>query len=135
MTQKQSCNDHTAAYAEAFYIGNLLFVGVFYLALWILYLLRYEKSSMITQRHMKQTLIGSSISTAIFVAINIFIMLTSGYASVAALFSLEFYYMLLLPLFLIVGILGFSKAVKGLDFSYPLIGRLLNEPVPLPTGI
>ena len=131
MTRTPSSNDHTAAYAEAFYIGNLLFVGVFYLALWILYLLRYEKSSAITQRHLKQTLIGSSISTAIFISINIFILLTSGYASVTALFSLEFYFMLLLPLFLIVGILGFSKAIKGLDFSYPLIGRLLNEPAPL----
>ncbi|NOQ90572.1 MAG: hypothetical protein GQ549_06475 [Gammaproteobacteria bacterium] len=131
MTQKQSANDHTAAYAEAFYIGNLLFVGVFYLALWILYLLHYEKSSVITQRHLKQTLMGSSISTAIFIAINIFILLTSGYASVTALFSLEFYYMLLLPLFLIVGILGFSKAIKGLDFTYPLIGHLLNKPAPV----
>ena len=134
MTQQQSCNDFTAAYAEAFYIGNLLFVGVFYLALWVLYLLRYKKSSAITQRHLQQTLIGSSISTAIFCAINIFIMLTSGYASVTALFTLELYFMLLLPLFLIVGILGFSKAIKGLDYSYPLIARLLNEPAPLQTS-
>ncbi|MBE9560467.1 MAG: hypothetical protein IMF15_06730 [Proteobacteria bacterium] len=64
MTKKLSSSDHTAAYAEDFYIGNLLFVGVFYLALWILYFLRYERSS----------------------------------------------------------------AIKGLDFSYPLIGRLLDEP-------
>lgn len=128
MAQQLPSNDFTAAYAEAFYIGNLLFVGVFYLALWTLYLLRYEKSSLITQRHLKQSLIGSSISTAIFAAINIFILLTSGYASLIALFSLEFYYMLLLPLFLVVGIQGFSKAIKGLNFSYPLIGRLLNEP-------
>ena len=131
MRKKLSSSDHTAAYAEAFYIGNLLFVGVFYLALWILYFLRYERSSAITQRHLKQSLIGSSISTAIFISINIFILLTSGYASVTALFSLEFYFMLLLPLFLIVGILGFSRAIKGLDFSYPLIGRLLDEPEPV----
>jgi hypothetical protein len=90
MTEKQAANDHTAAYAEAFYIGNLLFVGVFYLALWVLYFLRYKKSSAITRNHLKQALVGSSISTAIFLTINIFIMLTSGYASVTALFSLEF---------------------------------------------
>ena len=131
MTQKQPANDFTAAYAEAFYIGNLLFVGVFYLALWVLYLFHYEKSSLITQRHLKQTLIGSSISTAIFVAINIFILLTSGYASVTALFTLEFYFMLILPLFFVAGIMGFSRAIKGLDFSYPLIGHLLNEPAAL----
>ena len=131
MTQKQTLNDHTAAYAEAFFIGNLLFVGVFYLALWVLYFLRYKKASAITQRHLKQTLIGSSISTTIFISINIYIMLTSGYASVTALFSLEFYFMLLLPLFLVVGIMGFTRAIKGVDFSYPLIGRFIKESTPL----
>ena len=129
MTDKQPANDHTAAYAEAFFIGNLLFVGAFYLALWVLYFRRYKQSSAITQHHLKQALLGSSISTAIFIAINIFIILTSGYASVTALFSLEFYFMLLLPLFLIVGILGFTKAIKGIDFSYPLIGHLISSPV------
>ena len=129
MTDKQAANDHTAAFAEAFFIGNLLFVGAFYLALWVLYFLRYKKASAITRNHLKQALVGSSISTVIFISINIFIMLTSGYASVTALFSLEFYFMLLLPLFLVVGILGFSKAIKGIDFSYPLIGRFIREPV------
>ena len=129
MTQKHKSNNHTAAFAEAFFIGNLLFVGVFYLALWTLYLLRYKNASVVTRNHLKQTLVASSISTTIFIAINIFIMLTSGYASVTALFSLEVYFMLLLPLFLIVGIIGFTKAIKGVDFTYPLIGRLIRESV------
>ena len=128
MAAQDQTQDHTAAFAEAFFIGNLLFVGAFYLALWVLFFLRYKKASAITQRHLKQTLIGSSISTSIFLAINIFIMLTSGYASLAALFSLEFYFMLLVPLFLIVGILGFTRAVKGMDFSYPLIAKFIKAP-------
>jgi len=128
MTQQEH-HDHTAAYAEAFFIGNLLFVGAFYLALWVLYIFRYKKSSTITQRHIKQALIGSSISTAIFIAINIFIILTTGYASVTALFSLEFYFMLLLPMFLVVGILAFTRAIKGIDFNYPLISRFIKEPI------
>ena len=135
MTDKQPANDHTAAYAEAFFIGNLLFVGAFYLALWVLYFRRYKQSSAVTQHHLKQALLGSSISTAIFIAINIFIILTSGYASVTALFSLEFYFMLLIPLFLIVGILGFTKAIKGIDFSYPLIGHLISSPVAQEQGL
>ncbi len=125
---QQVPHDHTAAYAQAFFIGNLLFVGAFYLALWTLYLLRYDSASEITQRHIKQALIGSSISTAIFISINIFIMLTTGYASVTALFSLEFYFMLLLPMFLVVGILAFTRAIKGIDFTYPLIGRFIGKP-------
>ena len=128
MTTEEKTKGHTAAFAEAFFIGNLLFVGAFYLALWVLYFLRYKEASAITKRHLKQALIGSSISTSIFIAINIFIMLTSGYASLTALFSLEFYFMLLVPLFLIVGILGFTKAVKGIDFSYPLIGKFIKVP-------
>jgi len=129
MTEKSPSNDHTAAYAEAFYIGNLLFVGVFYLALWVLYFMRYKKTSVIARNHLKQALLGSSITTTIFVVINTFIILTGGYASLGALLSLELYYMLLLPLFLVVGIMGFSKAIKGQDFSYPLIGRFIKQPV------
>lgn len=129
MTKKHLSNDHTAAYAEAFYIGNLLFVGVFYVALWVLYSMRYEKTSSIARNHLKQALLGSSITTIIFVVINISIILTGGYASLGALLLLEFYYMLLLPLFLVVGIMGFSKAIKGLDFNYPLIGRFIKRPV------
>jgi uncharacterized Tic20 family protein len=122
-------SDHTAAYAEAFFIGNLLFVGVFYLALWTLYLLRYKKASLITRNHLQQTLVASSISTTVFIIINSYIMLTSGYASVTALFSLELYFMLFLPLFLVAGIMGFARAIKGRDFTYPVIGRLMKDPV------
>jgi uncharacterized Tic20 family protein len=132
MTQQQHDDhkhkDHTAAFAEAFFIGNLLFVGVFYIALWLLYLFRYDKSSAITQHHLKQALIGSSISTAIFISINIFIMLTAGYASVTALFSLELYFMLVLPMFLVVGIIAFSRAIKGINFNYPVISRFIENP-------
>ena len=116
-------DDNTAAIAEAFFIANLLFVGVFYLALWVFYLLRYQSTSSVGKKHLIQTLVASSISTLIFLAINLFIMLTSGYASLTALFSLEVYFMLVVPLFLFVGISGFIQAVKGLDFNYPLIGQ------------
>jgi len=37
--------------------------------------------------------------------------------------------MVLLPLFFVVGILGFTKAINGIDYSYPLIGRFIREPV------
>ena len=116
-------DDNTAAIAEAFFIANLLFVGVFYLALWVFYLLRYQSTSSVGKKHLIQTLVASSISTLIFLAINLFIMLTNGYASLTALFSLEVYFMLVVPLFLFVGISGFIQAVKGLDFNYPLIGQ------------
>jgi uncharacterized Tic20 family protein len=121
---KPSSEDNTAAFAEALFIANLLFVGVFYLALWMLYSLRYKRTSALGRQHLSQTLLASSLSTIIFLAINSYILLTSNYASLTALFSLEIYFMLIVPLFLTAGIIGFTKAIQGLDFNYPFIGQL-----------
>ncbi len=121
--EELSSQDNTAAFAEAFFIANLLFIGVFYIALWVLYFLRYERTSAVTKKHLAQTLIASSISTTIFILLNVFIIVTDGYASLIALFSLEFYYMLIVPPFLAVGIFGFTKAIKGQGFTYPLLSR------------
>ncbi len=119
-----SPKDNTAAFAEAFFIGNLLFVGIFYIALWILYFFQYKTTSDVGKKHLSQALIASSLSTIIFLSINVFILLTEGYQSLSALFGLEFYYMLIVPLFLAAGIMAFSKAIKGLEFNYPLIGQM-----------
>jgi len=123
MKANDDVHDHTAAFAEAFFIANLLFVGVFYFALWVLYLQRFQQTSVIAQKHLRQCLMASTVSTIIFVVINLFIVMTDGYASLLALFSLEVYFMFVVPAFLVVGLIGFSKAIKGLDFNYPLIGQ------------
>lgn len=127
MTPHLEPKDHTAAYAQAFFIANLLFIGFFYLALWVLYKTRYQQASTITQNHIKQALIASTISMSIFACINLFILLGSGYASLPALLSLEFYFMLVVPTFVIFGILAFIKAITHQDYRYPLIGRLINN--------
>jgi len=129
MNTKKS-KDHSAAFAEAFFIANLLFVGAFYIALWILYATRYTQVDGVSRSHIKQALVGASISTGIFAIINISIMLGAGYASLPALLSLEIYFMLVVPVFLVVGILAFSRAIKGEHFCYPLIGRMLSNPSP-----
>lgn len=117
-------NTHTAAIAESFFIANMLFVGLFYIAIWVLFILRYNTSSSVTKNHLKQTLIASSLSTALFIAINAFILLTIGYGTASALLILEVYFMLIVPLFAFVGIMGFSKAVNGKDFKFPLIASV-----------
>ncbi len=126
MSLKFKANDYTAAYAEAFFMANLLFIGIFYIALWGLYLLRYKETSDIGKHHLKQTLVAASISTGIVIIMNIGILLTTGYASLAGLFMAELYLMLVVPVFLILGIFGFTKAVKEQDFTFPLIGRLVK---------
>jgi len=127
MSRTYSLNDHTAAYAEAFFIANLLFIGVFYLALWVLYFLRYKQTSAAGRNHLKQALIASTISTLIVVALNIFVLLTSGYASATALICAEVYLMMIVPLFLIFGIQGFIKAINDQTYKYPVIGGLLSS--------
>jgi hypothetical protein len=124
---KPNNNDQTAAYAEAFFIANLLFVGIFHLALWGLYFLRYKKASSIAKGHVKQALIASGFTTFIFIDINLLILLTSGYASVTALFTLEVYFMVFVPLFLVIGIMGFTKAVTGKPFNYPVLAYFLKN--------
>jgi len=127
MSLKLKTNDHTAATAQAFFIAGLLFVGIFYIALIILNKMRYKTTTEVAQHHLKQTLLAGGISLGIFITINLLIVLTTGYASVTGLFLLEFYYMIVVPVFLIMGILGFTKAVKNEKFSFPLIGRLLKQ--------
>ena len=127
-TAKQQIDDHTGTVAEAFFIANLLFVGIFYVFLWGLYFLAYKNATPISKHHLKQTLVASSISTSIVILLNIIILLTTGYASATALILAEAYLMLVVPLFMIVGILGFTKAVQGLDFTFPLIGRFIANP-------
>ena len=126
MPKRYQEKDHSAAFAEAFLMVNLLFVGIFYLALWVLYKKKYPTADEVTQRHLKQALITASISTFIFVVINAVIILTDGYASLTSLIALEIYYMLIVPMFLLLGILAFTKAVNHVDFSFPLINRFVR---------
>jgi len=119
MSESETNND--ATFAEAFYIGNLLFVGLFYLLLVVHYLRNYKNSTVVGRSHLKQTLILSTITTLIFLMVNIYIMLTTGYNSAIALILLEVYYMLIAPVFLGFGILGFVKASQHQDYCYPII--------------
>ncbi len=119
-------SDHTGAIAEALFIANLLFVGVFYIALWGFYFWSYKAATTVGKNHLKQTLAASTVSSLIVIALNIFILLTSGYASATALIVAEIYLMLIVPLFMIVGILGFIKAINHNDFRFPIIGKPLG---------
>ncbi len=118
--------DYTGAVAEALFLANLLFIGIFYIILWGLFLLTYKHVSQVSKNHLKQTLIASSITTLIAIALNIFVVTTAGYASATALITAEVYLMVIVPLFMIIGILGFIKAVNGKDYKYPLIGNMLG---------
>ena len=122
--------DHTATLAVVLYMANVLFVvfgGVFYLALWLLYLRRYKTSSPLAQSYLKQALIAASLSTAIFVVINIYIFANGGYIplSRSAIVAIELYGLVVLPLFMATGVFALFKSIKNERFNFPLINRLL----------
>ena len=124
-------SDHTAVLAVVFYMANILFVifgGIFYLALWVLYLRRYKTASRVTQNHLKQALIAASLTTTIFIVINIFILTTGGYIPLtrSAIIVIELYGLVVLPVFMGLGVYALSKAIKNEDVRYPLIGRFIN---------
>ena len=127
---ENTIRDYTAVYAVAFFMANVLFVvfgGVFYLALWVLYLRHYKNAPPVTRSHLKQALIAASLSTTIFVIINIFIISNGGYIplSRSAIIAIELYGLVVLPLFMATGVFALFKAIRNEDVRYPLIGRLI----------
>lgn len=126
LNYKPQPDDHVATYATAFMMANLVFVGLFYIALWVLYWRHRKEASPMVCCHLKQSLIASSISTFIFLSINLLIILTTGYQSLGGLLGLELYFMLIVPGFLIVGIIAFTYAVRKEPYHFPVIRRLVR---------
>jgi len=122
----QDSQDNIGAIAEALFMLGLLFVGFGFLALLGLYLLKYKDASSVSKNHLKQTLIAGAISLLIALAFIAYIMLTAGFASATALIMIEVYLMLVIPLFMFFGIMGFVKAINHKDYRYPVIGKMLG---------
>ncbi|MCP4009972.1 MAG: hypothetical protein GY726_10730 [Proteobacteria bacterium] len=127
---EHTASDRTAIFGVIFFMANVLFVifgGIFYLALWVLLVRRYKKSSPLAQNHLKQALIAASLTTIIFIILNIFILSTGGYVplSRSAILAIELYGIVVLPLFMGLGVYALSKAIRHEEIRYPLIGRLV----------
>jgi len=116
--------DNIGSIAEAIFMLGLLFIGFGFLALLGLYIFKYKEASAVSKNHLKQTLIASAISLLIALAFLAYIMLTAGFASATALIMIEVYLMLVIPLFMFFGIMGFTKAINHKDYRFPLIGKL-----------
>ena len=129
-SKEKGAADYTGAVADAFFMANLLFIGIFYLILWGFYFIAYKNASQVSKNHIKQALATATISTLIVIILNVFIISTVGYASATALIAAEVYLMLIVPLFMIVGIMAFTKAINEKDYKFPIIGKLLGVSTP-----
>ncbi len=115
-----------AIVAQACMLANLLFAGIVYGGLWYLYLRHYAQAGPLVQQHIKQAVWVASISTGLFIVLNGIILLQGGYHTITALMLLEIYYMLIVPLFFIPGLMALVKAIQGRGYRYPLIGKWLK---------
>lgn len=116
--------DNIGAIAEAIFMLGLLFIGFGYVALLGLYFLKYKGASKVSQNHLRQVLIAGAISLFIAISFIVIIMLTTGFASATALIMIEIYLMVIIPLFMFFGIMGFVKAINHQDYRFPLISKL-----------
>jgi len=119
-------HDYSGAVAMAFFMANLLFIGIFYLILWAFYFIAYKNAYQISKNHIKQALWASTLTTTIAISLAIIALMTTGFASVQALIMAEVYLMIVVPLFMLLGILGFTKAINEKNFKFPIIGNLLG---------
>lgn len=109
------------------YILNLLLPGVFLGILFIVWLLKRNNDSGFVRAHVKQAFAGASLTTTFFFLIYIAIAPMGGYRSMEGLIGLEFYFMALVPLFFIPGLLALMKVFSGGEFQYPVIGQFVKR--------
>jgi uncharacterized membrane protein len=113
-----------AIISEALYGLNLLFSLLPLLGLLWLYFRYHDHPADLARIHLRQALAGALVVSAIFLGANLLILVLGGYRSMATLIVFEVYYIAVVPLFLIPGLLGLIKAMAGEPYRYPLIGRL-----------
>jgi uncharacterized Tic20 family protein len=112
-----------AVISEGLYLFNLLFPVIPLLGLGWIYSRHRGHEIGLVRNHLGQAFFGATIATTIFLAGNALILLLGGYHSISALIIFEVYFIIVVPLFLIPGLLGLIKAMASQHYRYPLIGR------------
>ncbi|MES9963770.1 MAG: hypothetical protein ABW116_09520 [Candidatus Sedimenticola sp. 20ELBAFRAG] len=112
-----------AVIAQALYLLNLLFPILPMLGLAGVYISRRRTAAVLAMNHLGQALAGALISTTLFILANLIIVIQGGYRSVTALIVFEVYFVVVVPIMLIPGLMALIKAMAGEPFRYPLIGR------------
>ncbi len=116
-----------AAASWMLYILNLLLPGLFFLMLFALWLFRRRDENAFIRLHIRQAFAGALATTVVFYLIYLAIAPVGGYRSMEGLIGLEFYYMALVPLFFIPGLLALMKVFAGKEFRYPVVGQFAGN--------
>ncbi|MDF1643182.1 MAG: hypothetical protein P1U80_03240 [Pseudomonadales bacterium] len=112
--------------SEALYIITALIPPLGFPFLGWYYLRHRHDNNRLTQAHLKQTIIAGGLISFLFLFTNSLVIYFGGYRSISALIIFELYFFLVIPIFVIPGIVGVVKASSGEIFRFPLIARLAN---------
>ena len=113
-----------AILAESLYLLNLLFPLIPLGVMLIVRHRRFADAGKLGRSHLAQATAVAIISSLLFVAANLVIVMYGGYRSVAALITFEIYFIAIVPLFVIPGLLALLRAMNEQPARYPFIGHL-----------
>ncbi|MCX7552445.1 hypothetical protein OS175_01020 [Marinicella sp. S1101] len=112
-----------AVMAYGLMLLNLLFPVVVYLFLTGMWVKHRSSEDQLLCVAVNQAWMAASLSTLIFVGENILILSLAQYKSTFALISFEIYYIFVVPIFLIPGLLGLVKSNVNKVYYFPVLGR------------
>lgn len=112
-----------AVIAYGLMLLNLLFPVVVYLFLTVMWIKYKNSGDHLLHVAINQAWIAATLSTSIFITANILILSFAAYKSTFALIAFEIYYIFVVPIFLIPGLMGLVKSNAHLVYYFPLLGR------------
>jgi hypothetical protein len=116
-------NPGLALWAYGLMLLNLLFPVLLYLPLCVLWHRYRLATDRLVNLAINQAWLAASASTALFLLANALIISLAQYQSTFALITFEVYFIGVIPLFLIPGLLGLVKSLNQQSYLFPLLGR------------
>jgi uncharacterized Tic20 family protein len=116
--------DHRLAiWAEVLYLVNLLPAPVLgFLALLWLFFRQNRQASVFTACHLRQTVVASLWAGVLIIGVALVIVAVGGLQHPGTWVALLLYVVTVHSAFILVGVVGLTKAMAGRSYRYPLIG-------------
>lgn len=116
--------DYTLAIvAECLYLTNLLlFPGLAFILLTLLYLKHKHHQSLVVRCHLKQAFVGSVWAGVMIVVVSLVIVAIGGFSHAATWVVAVLYFISVHAALVLLGAFGLSKAINGQLYRYFLIG-------------
>ena len=113
-----------ALWAYGLMLLNLLFPVLMYLPVCLLWRRHRQATDRLVNLAVNQAWLAATASTTLFLLANALIIGLAEYRSTFALITFEMYFIGVIPLFLIPGLLGLVKGLNQQAYRFPLIGRM-----------